>query len=150
WPASWFGRRDDPQDLARSSDRGVHDLGTLDGDPAGTSVAFGINASGTVVGSSSGSGGQRAFVYQNGVLRDLGTPVVDEFSYSIANGINTAGDIVGEMNGTAFLYHDGSVVDVNTLVDHNDDGWPRIVVANGINDAGQIVGRAYFGDRPGT
>ena len=85
-------------------------------------------------------------------LTDLGTlhnggEIAD---YSTAFRINTAGDVVGEMNGLGFLYHDGAFTDLNTVVDHNEDGWPRIVSATGINDAGQIVGRAYFGDRPGT
>src|SRR5262249_61947509 len=85
-----------------------------------------------------------------GGVRLLGPPTVHPLSSPTASGINTAGDIVGEMNGAAFLYHDGSFVDLNTVVDHNEEGWPRIVMASGINDAGQIVGRAYFGDRPGT
>ena len=52
---------------------GFQDLGTLDGDPAGVSVAYAINASGVVVGYSQFAGvGQRAFAYSNGVMRDLG------------------------------------------------------------------------------
>ena len=53
---------------------GFRDLGTLDGDPAGVSVPFAINASGVVVGYSTivSNSTQRAFAYSNGSMRDLG------------------------------------------------------------------------------
>jgi len=137
---------------------GFRDLGTLDGDPAGVSVPWAINAAGVVVGYSTiaGNSTQRAFEYSNGAMRDLGVlmgvpgfPSGLGWEYSLGLGINTAGDIVGESSGTGFLYHAGTMVDLNDAIDHDEIGWPRIHVATGINDRGQIIGNAYFGDRPG-
>jgi probable HAF family extracellular repeat protein len=134
---------------------GFQELGTLDGDPDGVSVAFAINASGVVVGYSQFVDvGQRAFAYSSGAMRDLGVlPGAPDsppgWGYSVAFAINTAGDIVGESSGVGFLHHDGAMQDLNDAIDHDENGWPRIHTATGINDRGQIVGNAYFGDRPG-
>jgi probable HAF family extracellular repeat protein len=135
---------------------GFKDLGTLDGDPAGVSVPFAINAGGVVVGYSTiaSNSTQRAFAYSSGIMRDLGvlTGVAGfpaGWEYSVAFAINTPGDIVGESSGAAFLYHAGTMEDLNAAIDHDENGWPRIHTATGINDRGQIVGNAYFGDRPG-
>ena len=89
------------------------DLGTL----GCCTQAFGINASGQVVGGSSG----RAFIWQNGVMTDLGTPG----GFSTASGINDAGQVVGTFfppgfvsvqgNGHAFLWQNGVTIDLGTL-----------------------------------
>jgi probable HAF family extracellular repeat protein len=135
---------------------GFKDLGTLDGDPAGVSVALAINASGVAVGYSTilSNSSQRGFAYSNGVMRDLGVlagpdGVPPGLEYSMAFAINTAGDIVGESSGTGFLLRNGTMENLNDLIDHDEIGYPRIHTATGINDRGQIVGNAYFGDRPG-
>ncbi len=135
---------------------GFQDLGTLDGDPAGVSVPYAINASGVVVGYSTivSNSTRRAFAHSNGGMRDLGVLAgpagfPSDAQYSVAYAINTSGDIVGESSGVAFLYHDGTMKDLNDAIDHDENGWPRIRTATGINDRGQIVGNAYFGDRPG-
>jgi probable HAF family extracellular repeat protein len=132
---------------------GFRDLGTLDGDPAGISVAYAINASGVVVGYAS-SPALHAFAYSNGVMRDLGVlPGPEGYPsdslYSMAFAINRAGDIVGESSSVAFLYRNGTMENLNDGIDHDENGWPRIRYATGINDRGQIVGSAAFGDRPG-
>ena len=73
---------------------GVKDLGTLPGDA--TSQAVGINSSGQIVGVSSGAI-NRAFLYENGVMRNLNDLVGPDFPdlLIVAQHINDAGVIVG-------------------------------------------------------
>src|SRR5262249_9110317 len=114
------------------SDGATTDLGTLDGN--GQSEAKAVNPSGQIVGVS----GFRAFLYAGGVMTDLGTIAdynsfsADEHSYE-AVGINAAGQVVGNFSyttsvepgfpitvngfGGAWLYSDGTMRDLNTLID---------------------------------
>lgn len=73
---------------------GVKDLGTLPGDAV--SQAVGINSSGQIVGVSSGAI-NRAFLYENGVMKDLNDLVGPDFPdlLIVAQHINDAGVIVG-------------------------------------------------------
>ena len=73
---------------------GVKDLGTLPGDAS--SQAVGINSSGQIVGVSSGAI-NRAFLYENGVMRNLNDLVGPDFPdlLIVAQHINDAGVIVG-------------------------------------------------------
>jgi hypothetical protein len=70
--------------------------------------------------------------------------------------MNNRGDVVGDFHppnqeiwqsqvGNAFLYHNGSMYDLNWLLDGSGDGWV-LHRANSINDNGWIVG---FGWRHG-
>jgi probable HAF family extracellular repeat protein len=85
-------------------------------------------------------------VYQNDTLTSLGTLHGDgEWfagfpAYSLAFGINDAGDMVGESDGTAFIYRNGVMADLNTLV---PAGSPHLGRARAINDLGQIVGLVW-------
>lgn len=81
-----------PNNLASS----VTVIGTLGGS---TSYALDVNASGEVVGHSSGSrGGQFAFVYRNGTLVNLNDQVeLGAQTLNQATAINDDGDIVGFM-----------------------------------------------------
>ena len=90
----------------------MKDLGTLSSDSDNsTSVAWGINDSGQVVGDSSVTGNQNehAFLYSNGVMKDLNTLIPRNSGWELtsAYSINDAGQIVGQgvINGrdTAFL-----------------------------------------------
>jgi len=90
----------------------MKDLGTLSSDSDNsTSVAWGINDSGQVVGDSSVTGNQNehAFLYSNGVMKDLNTLIPKNSGWELmgAYSINDAGQIVGHgvINGryTAFL-----------------------------------------------
>jgi len=105
----------------------VTDLGTLPG--ASSSYAYGINASGQIVGTSGGN----AFIYSNGSMTNLGA--------GAAYGINAAGQAVGEANvfslTQAVLYSDGGVT--NLMPFGNGTAY-------GINNEGQAVGSAGSGE----
>ncbi len=117
---------------------GLQDIGALhDPDrPYDYSFAAAINDNGEIVGESNRS----AFLYSGGKMRSLGA--VPGYRWSRANAINTQGQIVGRAtepgDGCAFVYRDGKMIDLNTLIPPNS-GW-KLTAAYGINDAGQIVG----------
>ena len=122
------------------------DLGSLGG--LG-SYGYHINERGDVVGGSqTGTGMGGAFLYADGRLISLGT-IGPELPLSLAFGVNNQRSVVGEIynNSTgvyhAFVYQDGQMRDLNTLVDLE----PGLVLtdAQGINDAGQIVANGNYG-----
>jgi probable HAF family extracellular repeat protein len=124
------------------------DIGTLDGARDTVSLATAINARGQVVGYSTleGNAITHAFSYDNGIMHDLGTL---RGGYSYAIGINTNGDIVGESDGSAFLYRNGTMIDLNDVAAPTL-GLLGLSRATSINDRGQIVGVGLFaneGDR---
>ena len=99
----------------------------------GTSAAYGINASGQVVGVLEG----RATLWHGGVARDLGTLPGD--ASSTARAINAAGHVVGEslagpLKSRAVLWHDGTTQDLGSLPGHTASQ------ANSVNAVGQVVG----------
>jgi len=87
----------------RQSDGEMHDLGTLGGD---RSFAYGINASGQIVGQArKASGVDAAFVYTDGVLVELATLITGSSSFASlesAFAISDSGRIVG-----SGMTHDG-------------------------------------------
>ena len=122
----------------------MQDLGTLGGTD---SSAYGINASGQIVGyagTDSFAATTHPFLYANGVMTDLGA--LGDNCHTRATGINASGQIVGYfikechvMSATgAFLYSDGKMVDLNSLLPANS-GWTQLA-ANAINDYSQMVG----------
>ena len=124
-------------------------LGTLGGE---FSTAAAINNNGQIVGWSltqTGSLARRAFIYQNGALTDIGNP--GDSKWSSARAINDNGHVVGVMsdggeNPRAFLYADGTMVDLNTLLPPNS-GWV-LTEAIGINDNNHIIGFGTFNGNP--
>lgn len=117
-------------------------LGTLGGT---SSVAYGINDVGQIVGYSHLSGYSyiRAFLYEDGVMSNLG--LFGGYS-STAYDINNAGQIVGESDinssySHAFLYQNGVMTDLGTFGGNSS-------VARMINESGQIVGQAYIPASP--
>src|SRR5262245_23051187 len=99
----------------------VTDLGTLGPNSLGNySIAYGINASGSVTGESSSSIPNMtdpAFLYSNGQLTNIGTLGGE---YGQARAINSSGQIAGYStlaNGSyrAFLYSGGQMTALGTL-----------------------------------
>jgi probable HAF family extracellular repeat protein len=122
-------------------------LATLGGTMFNTAAA--INQSGEIVGWSdlpgdiSAPNNHAVLWTRNGSLVDLGVLPGDK--YSLAYAINDFGQVVGQSidangNSRAFLWQNGTMVDLNTLV---SSGTPALVYANDINDLGEIVGAAY-------
>jgi probable HAF family extracellular repeat protein len=114
------------------------------------SEGYAINASGQVAGYSytasysiTNGGSYHAFVTDatTQVLTDLGTL---GGAASEASAINASGQVVGWSNtasGTqdGFLYTNGQMLDLNSLLDASDAAAYTISGATAINDNGQIV-----------
>lgn len=121
------------------------DLGALPGLP--DSRAHAINELGQVVGFSSFFDPDttdeifESFLWEDGVMIDLGVPG----DLNRAHDINDSGQIVGWSSSGAYIYEDGVVTNLNTLLPAGSG--VSISVATGINNAGQIVGYGLFGGR---
>jgi probable HAF family extracellular repeat protein len=116
------------------------DLGALDATTS-YSEAYGINAAGDIVGTSLDANSvSHAFMYSHGAMHDLGS--FD--GLAVAYDINNAGEVVGFGASSAFLYVNGKMLDLNTLL-VGYSGW-KVTSANAINDAGQIIGTACNAD----
>jgi probable HAF family extracellular repeat protein len=76
------------------------------------------------------------YLWETGRVTRLGT-LANE-SESIACSINNLGQIVGVAGSRAFLWTNGIITDLNTLISA-DSGW-QLASATDINDAGQIIG----------
>jgi probable HAF family extracellular repeat protein len=123
---------------------GMIDIGALSTGPnAFSTIAYGINDGGQVVGLSSapGDGFYHAFSWKSSTgMVDLGTLGGNQ---SMAFGINNSGQIVGTSQNssnskyTAVLWQNGVIQDVG------QNGASD--VASAINDAGMIVGRSGQG-----
>jgi len=123
----------------RYSDGHMKGLGALDG--TNFSYATGINDDGVVVGGSlSASGNTHAFRYANEVMTDLGT--CNGHVSSAAKGINNQGVIVGGCDTAPFIYQNGVMTDLNTLI---APGPFYLYLATAINDLGQIAGYGFIG-----
>jgi probable HAF family extracellular repeat protein len=107
------------------------DLGVLDG--SNLSIAYGINDTSWVVGSSEGVG---AFLW-NASTGMTALENLPDATNGKAYAINNSGTIVGKSASAAVIWDGSGVIDLNTVVDEPD--W-ILEVANDINDAGQIVG----------
>lgn len=111
------------------------DIGTLAG---GSTVAYGINKAGDVVGSSYTSAALHAFVYSAGSMHDLGTL---GGMTSIAHGINDSGVIVGASSRDGYQLSRAFIYSNNTMTDLGIFGGSPVAMA--INNSGQIAGSGY-------
>ena len=117
-------------------------LGSLDS--SGFSEARAINDLGQIVGNSlTDSGHYHAFLYEDGGIQDLGSIEGDSFAYDV----NNKGQIVGgyrshllEGSGNAYLYSDGEMLDLTSLLNASEQDKWSLTAAYGINDNGQVVG----------
>jgi probable HAF family extracellular repeat protein len=117
---------------------------------ANESLAEAINDAGQIAGTVHTAEGYRAAVHANGAWMSLGTLPGKIWSQALA--INNAGAVVGSAGsliggkGThnqaglaAFLYQNGSLLDLNQHLDSSGTGW-TLKAAYDINDHGWIVG----------
>jgi probable HAF family extracellular repeat protein len=107
------------------------------------SYAMAINDAGQAAGNSqTGSGVSHAVLWSNGTVQDLGSLGTSSYAY----GINDSGEVVGYsyVNGEmhAFLYKNGVMLDLNSLIDPSS-GWV-LNAAYAINASGQIAGTGIF------
>jgi probable HAF family extracellular repeat protein len=125
--------------------------------PDGFNVtAYHTSASGQVVGAAPIQVGAsaleiHAFAYSSGTMTDLGTlggnAAGANSSYALGN--NNLGQVVGTTTtptspgnsivSHAFIYSQGSMLDLNNLLDSSGANW-SLASASGINDNGWIVG----------
>ena len=138
-----------PLTAFRYSDAGGFvDLGTFGG---ASSVAWGINASGIVVGGADTAAGRpHAFrAAPGGALQDLIPPSEPDFVGSVAYGINDAGDIVGATDGMVFRYTDAEgLIDLTPRIPLADRARGQLYSAIAINAAQQIL--AIYTDSDGV
>jgi probable HAF family extracellular repeat protein len=130
---------------------GMRDIGTIAGDSSSGNF---INADGHIVGGSTINNfdnRSHAFLY-DGIMHDLGSlgPDAFESDRSSAFGINIHDEVVGSayrpytggaLYQAAFVYHNGTMFDLETVVDSSGQDY-RFYSATGINDAGQILVQA--------
>jgi probable HAF family extracellular repeat protein len=119
------------------------DLGTLGGT---YSTATDINAAGQVIGQATTTNDveTHAFIFGGGTMTDLGSL---GGGYSLPDAINGLGAVVGSSSTAdnashAFLYQNGQMVDLNSLLLANS-GWV-LSDAFFINDSGRIVGDGTY------
>jgi probable HAF family extracellular repeat protein len=102
-----------------------------------------INDAGWVTGYGfTGAGRAHAFLYDGVTMVDL-TPSA---SSSAAYDVNDLGEVVGTVDNRAFLYANGTMTDLNALVDPAADLLLTSAIA--INDRGQILAKSC--DRAGV
>ena len=113
---------------------------TVGGNPL---TADAINDDGQIVGAAAFANRPfDAYLWRNGVATDLGTVDGDDCSW--AHAINSRGQVVGQSfacdfsTSHTFLWEDGSIVDLNSLIPANSNF--RLVDAQAINDRGEIAG----------
>ena len=125
------------------------DLGNIGGKAWNTPTS--LNNRGEIVGFANTSGDENAalspvsflWTKETGKMEKL--PRLDDDQTSAAYDVNERGQIVGVSNGgpigsRAFLYQNGKIFDLNSLL--VGDSALYLLIAQGINDRGEIVGTA--------
>jgi probable HAF family extracellular repeat protein len=102
-----------------------------------------LNDAGWVAGYfTEGGSPTHAFLYDGAAIIELAPGAASSTAYDV----NIFGDAVGTMDGRAFLYTDGKLIDLNTLIDPNADLLLTSAIA--INDSEQILATSC--DRAGV
>jgi probable HAF family extracellular repeat protein len=120
--------------LTQPGGRAPKDLGSLGG---GSSVVRGVNDIGQVIGVSLVTPSDwhgSAFLYTGGTMRNLGTLG----SGSETNGINNWGQIIGISQNGIWVYSQGQMLELNSLLSPEAKDW-HIGGLSAINDRGQIL-----------
>ncbi len=102
--------------------------------------AFDINDNGQIVGVGTTNGQSQAFLWEAGQVTGLGALGTNG---SAAAAINLQGQVVGTSGGRAFIWENGVMKDLNTLI-AADNGWV-LTSATDINNHGEIIGNANLG-----
>jgi probable HAF family extracellular repeat protein len=137
-----------PTEAFLYADGAIASLGSLGGSRA---EALAVNDLRQVVGWAWVDGSEHAFFHDGAAMRDLGTLGGRR---SFANAINAAGivvghsDLIGDESSAAFIYMDGVMTDLNTLIDPAE-GW-TLYSARDINDYSQIAAWGCRGDECGA
>src|SRR5436190_460406 len=118
----------------------VYTYTTLDDPSANNNTqAFGINASGRIVGQYIDANNHtHGFLYSNGTYTTLDNPSTSDIGVAVAIVVNGLSQIVGSYGDASgehgFLYNNGSYTTLNDPFANNN------TTALGMNDTGQIVG----------
>jgi probable HAF family extracellular repeat protein len=147
--AEWARGANWPTNLVVYKDGVLSDLGAFEGPWA---YGYSINDAGRIVGAGTiGFSGadlypRRALLYAGGALQNLGSLMQDgdSFAYDINNLDEIVGAAATATGLHGFLYANGAMVDLNTLIDPAS-GW-TITDAQAINDVHQVAGTACKGD----
>lgn len=102
--------------------------------------AFDINDNNQIVGIGITNDQEQAFLWQNGNVSGLGS--LGTGAVAVA-AINLHGQVVGTSDGRAFVWENGVMTDLNTLIPE-DSGWV-LTSATDINNQGEIIGMGNLG-----
>lgn len=135
----------------------VVDLGVYPGD--WSSLAYGLNDAGRVVGSSHPPFGSRPVMWDNDAAHTpIALPVLPGDNQGAAIAINTAGHVLGSSwsgtpgswdrtAGRIVIWRDGTVYPLQDLLDPVTAAGCTLDAAVAINDLGQVAGNAACGGR---
>jgi uncharacterized membrane protein len=135
----------------------IVDLGTLPGD--WSSIAWGMNGFGQVVGESHPPFGSRPTVWDADAAHTASElPLLPGDNYGLANAINNLGHVLGwsaaSEPGTwnvgparLVVWRDGGVFDLETLIEPSSAAGWTLSSAAAVNNVGQIVGSGMHNGR---